>query len=61
MKQTIAPRVLNRNRDGDLFDPCSYIVHRNDNPELFKFLEAVKNDNNKRNAGEPAAAEPVCA
>ena len=31
--------VINLNKRGEVFDPAGYIVRREDNPELYKFLE----------------------
>lgn len=43
MKKQQPARVVNVNKDGEIFDPASYVVRRADNPALYEFLEVVKN------------------
>lgn len=41
-KDPIKPRVVNVNRRGEVIDPATYVIRRADCPELYKFLEEIR-------------------
>lgn len=44
MKKHEPARVINVNKNGEIFDPASYVVRRADNPALYQFLEGSNGD-----------------
>lgn len=39
VKEPIKVKITNINKHGEIFDPATYTVSREENPELYEFLE----------------------